>query len=185
MEKSQTEFSQVPEQSSTENVALLEGNQIDFGEKIKLSLSCCGIRYIMTERDTKTFLLKTLFVFVLTFSLIPLIQEKEKLSSLTFTIFLVALHVFILIVYFYRVKFRSLDLTWRSVLGRVLALIFTVALLFFVAENEQEGDIVKVIAFMLALCVVHTFVLLLLVVRIRPLNLAVKASSSDPIVQQP
>lgn len=128
---------------------------------------CCGLRLGMAHNELPLFIKKVLFVFVLTFALVPLIGLKSRIPKLAYTLFLVGLHVFILFVYFYRVKLRKLDADWKSVLARLMGLALTIAMLLVAAENEQDTKLLPELLLMLAICSIHTVVLLLLMVRVR------------------
>eukprot|EP00756_Hemistasia_phaeocysticola_P055111 Hpha_TRINITY_DN31024_c0_g1::TRINITY_DN31024_c0_g1_i1::g.63919::m.63919 len=128
---------------------------------------CCGVRLEMTAKERRLFLQKTLLVVVVTFALYPLIRMKSSVPKLAFAIALIALHVVVLFVYFYKVKLKTLDPDWRAVTGRVVALILMIGLLFLAARNEQNGNDVVLLLEMAGLCVIHTFILLLLLVRVR------------------
>eukprot|EP01062_Namystynia_karyoxenos_P010899 TRINITY_DN13892_c0_g1_i1.p1 TRINITY_DN13892_c0_g1~~TRINITY_DN13892_c0_g1_i1.p1 ORF type:complete len:206 (+),score=76.00 TRINITY_DN13892_c0_g1_i1:76-618(+) len=130
------------------------------------SCSCCCVRFALSYAERRLFLQKCALVIIVTFALFPLVRMKSSIPKLTFTLFLVGLHVVVLIVYLYRVKFRALDPDWRSVAARVLALLLMIGLLFLVARNERGSDLVLALE-MLGLCCIHTVVLLLLMVRVR------------------
>eukprot|EP00301_Raphidiophrys_heterophryoidea_P000381 c10191_g1_i1.p1 GENE.c10191_g1_i1~~c10191_g1_i1.p1 ORF type:complete len:188 (-),score=40.56 c10191_g1_i1:366-929(-) len=147
--------------------------------------TCCGkLKLGMAKSEFPLFFKKVLFVFVLTYALVPLIRMKSRIPKLSYTIFLVALHVFILFIYFYRVKLRKLDADWKSLLARLMGLALTIAMLLLAAENEQGSSLVVELLLMLLICLIHTVVLLLLMVRVRyiakPIQERLLDSSSDP-----
>merc|ERR1712137_812316 len=63
-----------------------------------------NLKFVMTKHDIKRFWWKVVFVFVLTYALIPVLAEKNRVPKIAFTMFLVILHLFILVVYFWKVK---------------------------------------------------------------------------------
>ena len=64
--------------------------------------------------------------------LLPLMYYKNNLPSYIFASVLVLIHVFVLIVYFWNVAFRKLDPDWRSLVARIIGLLFFVYLLIVV-----------------------------------------------------
>ena len=79
------------------------------------------LRFVLS--DSGLFVKKTVAVFVLSFALIPLVDVKGELPALLYAGALVILHVFVMGIYLYRVRFRELDADVRSLLARVLAVL--------------------------------------------------------------
>jgi len=125
------------------------------------------------------------------YALIPLVMMKTELPSMIYTSFLVLLHIFVLVVgrqystfsldhlrwqvYIYKVNFRALDPDWKSLSARVLALVLTSYLLYIAARKKGDKDtptkyredLLQVCIEMFLICIIHTIILVLLVVRIR------------------
>ena len=136
---------------------------------------CCELQ------DPTLFLAKNLFIWVATFAFIPLIAADQagRISSLIYAVLLVALHVVFIVVYFWRVQFRSLDANRRSLAARVVGLLACVYLLYVVAGHLPER--LGMLALMLVgLCVVHSFILALLSVRVRATTKPRPPVAADP-----
>lgn len=126
------------------------------------------MRFVLS--NPRLFLLKTASVFVLSFALVPLLQWKDELPALLYTGSLVALHVFILGIYLYRVRFRDLDPDRRSLVARILGLAITVYLLSATSAFDADSSIPRLAMQMLGVSIVHMVILLLLMVRVVPAN---------------
>lgn len=119
--------------------------------------------------NPRLFLLKAASVFALSFALVPLLQWKADIPALLYTGALVGLHVFILGIYLYRVRFRDLDPDRRSLVARVLGLAITTYLLSATSAFDSDSSISRLAAQMLAVSLVHMAILALLMVRaVRP-----------------
>ena len=116
--------------------------------------------------DRRLFLRKTAAVFALTLAVVPLTQFEDGVPASIYVAGLVALHVFVLGIYCYRVRFRELDPDTRSLGARVAALVAMGYLLFAVADFGSEGDVAILAAQMLGIAVLHTGVLALLMTRV-------------------
>ncbi|TAJ17626.1 MAG: hypothetical protein EPO65_10775 [Dehalococcoidia bacterium] len=114
------------------------------------------------------FAVKTATVFVLSFALIPLLGWKDDVPALVYTGSMVALHVVILVVYLFRVRFRDLDPDRRSLIARVLGLAITTYLLSATSSFNPESSTRQLALQMLAVSLVHMGILALLMVRIAP-----------------
>lgn len=115
----------------------------------------------------RLFVAKTIFVWAASFAFVPLIDANEegRISAVVYAVVLVALHVLFLIIYFWRVRFRELDPNWRSLVARVLGLVASVYLLYLVA-GHLSTNLSTLSLELFGLCLVHTFILLLLTIRI-------------------
>ena len=116
--------------------------------------------------DRALFVRKTATVFVLAFVLVPLVDLKHQLPALIYAGALVALHVVVLGVYLYRVRFRELDADWRSLVARVMALVLVTYLLSAVSGFEEGTPQSWLAAQMFGISMLHTSVLALLMVRV-------------------
>eukprot|EP00192_Tetraselmis_astigmatica_P014846 CAMPEP_0117670938 /NCGR_PEP_ID=MMETSP0804-20121206/13049_1 /TAXON_ID=1074897 /ORGANISM="Tetraselmis astigmatica, Strain CCMP880" /LENGTH=166 /DNA_ID=CAMNT_0005479329 /DNA_START=334 /DNA_END=834 /DNA_ORIENTATION=- len=119
-------------------------------------------------QDPKLFLQKVVFVFVLTYLLLPLIWYKSKLPAMAYAAGLIVLHGVVLLVYCYKVQFRQLDPSWRSAAARLLGLGLCIALLLLVSDwADANVTSLWVFAAQLGvLCLVHTVVLAFLMVSL-------------------
>ena len=125
--------------------------------------------------NPRLFYSKTAMVFVLSFALIPLLQWKSDLPALAYAGSMVVLHVFILGIYLYRVRFRDLDPDKRSLIARVLGLAITTYLLSTTSSFSAESSTAQLALQMLAVSLVHMGILALLMVR------AVPVTASEPV----
>lgn len=133
------------------------------------------MRFVLS--NPRLFLVKTSSVFALSFALVPLLQWKDDLPALVYTGSLVALHVFILGIYLYRVRFRDLDPDRRSLVARVLGLAITVYLLTATSTFDADSSIGRLAAQMLVVSLVHMLILALLMVRALPTGQASASTS--------
>ena len=116
--------------------------------------------------DRRLFVRKTATVILATVALIPLASLKSGMPLGLYLGSLVVLHLFVLALYVYRVRFRELDPDWRSLAARVLAIGFVLYLLAAV-EGFDAADSRRTMLLQAALAAgLHTFVLALLMVRV-------------------
>lgn len=111
-----------------------------------------------------------IFVFALTYLLLPLIWFKSSLPAALYASGLVLLHVVVLGVYCYKVHFMQLDPNWRSAAARLLGLAVCIGLLLLVSD-WADSNIASLFVFalqLLVLCAVHTLILAFLMVRVAP-----------------
>ncbi|KAJ1638135.1 hypothetical protein T492DRAFT_1140196 [Pavlovales sp. CCMP2436] len=127
--------------------------------------SARGCAYTLST-DWPLFLKKSLFVVVLSYSLVPLIAFKHKLPAAMFALGLVVLHVLILVVYLWRVRIRQLDPDWRAFGARLMAIGVASYLLDLATKLEGGTDVLQLCANMAVLCAAHCLVLALLTVRV-------------------
>lgn len=124
------------------------------------------------------FLKKTAAVFALSFLVIPLVQMKGGLPATLYLVGLVVLHVVVLGIYFYRIRFRDLDGDVRSLVARVAALVFVGYLLLAVSDFDESTPVSTLLIQMFGVSVLHTAVLVLLMVRLtRPASASYAGSS--------
>jgi len=116
------------------------------------------------------FMKKVMLVVAGSFSLLPLIMYKSKLSGIVFAICLILIHVVVLVVYLYKVKFRELDVDRSSLGGRLLGLTVTIWLLTVVSGwTEGTSSIIMLELQMVVLSIVHASVLAFLMVAVEPI----------------
>jgi hypothetical protein len=132
--------------------------------------------------DPRLFWTKTLVIVLASYLFVPImaLHDAGDLSSLAYAIILVVLHLAFLVIYLYKVQVRKLDADYRSVAARVLGLAFCVALLMVVSQFIQAdaGQLGKLALVLLLLCVVHTAILFLLMVKTEPSD----ASSTEKLI---
>lgn len=116
--------------------------------------------------DPSLFVKKTVSVFVLAFALLPLISLKSQVPALAYIGALVVLHIGVVGVYFYRVRFRELDPNWRSLVARVAGLAMMTYLLLLVSKFDPEAPMSTLALQMGIVSVLHTLVLLFLMARV-------------------
>lgn len=124
------------------------------------------MRFVVS--NPSLFAKKTGSVFILSFALVPLLQWKDDLPALAYSGSLVVLHIFILGIYLYRVRFRDLDPDRRSLIARLLGLAITVYLLSATSTFDANSSIPRLALQMLGVSIVHMGVLALLMVRAIP-----------------
>ncbi len=112
------------------------------------------------------FVRKTLSVFALAFLLVPLLTIKGGIPAMVYAFGLVLLHIAILGVYFYKVRFGELDPDRRSLAARVIGLVLTTYLLMVTSGFSEDDSVALVTAKMFGVSVVHMVMLLLLMVRV-------------------
>lgn len=118
--------------------------------------------------EPRLFLKKTAVIILASYAFIPLIAANQAghLSAVAYGTVLVALHLFFIAVYAYRVQFRKLDADWRSLALRVIGLLACAWLLYVVA-GHMPSSLGLLAVELLGLCAVHTLVLALLMVEVR------------------
>lgn len=120
----------------------------------------------VTMVDWGLFAKKTAAVFALSLLLVPLVEMKGGMPAVVYMVGLVVLHVFVLGIYFYRVRFRELDPDPRSLLARVGALAFMVYLLAVASNFDEATPMSTLLLQMLGVSVLHAVVLALLMLRV-------------------
>lgn len=120
--------------------------------------------------NPRLFVKKTGLVFGGSYALVPLMMSKSVMPAGVYVALLLVIHIGVLIVYCWRVQFRSLDVDRVSLGARVLGLAVVTWLLSAVSGWQDHDHMGVLAAQMLVLCVVHTFVLALLMVAVEPLG---------------
>lgn len=116
------------------------------------------------------FLRKVVLVFLASYALLPLLAYKSSMPGALYVSLLVLIHVGVLVLYLYKVAFRDLDVDRVSLGGRILGLAVTTWLLTVVSGWQDRQHVGVLAAQMLVLCLVHTFMLALLMVAVEPIN---------------
>jgi len=156
-------------EKNRERAALLEKD--DENETSPPSLPLCHIRNrSLVLLKPYLFLRKTVLVIVASYALLPLLLYKSHFPGALYASLLVLIHVGVLVVYCYGVRFGDLDVDRVSLGGRILGLGVVVWLLTVVSGWQDHDHVGILAAQMLVLCLVHTFVLALLMVAIEPIT---------------
>jgi hypothetical protein len=121
--------------------------------------------------------IKTLLIIFLTYALVPLIVLQNSIPKYLFTASFVFIHIVVLAVYMYGVRYQSLDVEWKSLGVRLLGLAFAIALLILVSSSAWKHSIIRLVLLMLVLCSIHLFILMLLLVRVCPVVVPVEVAS--------
>jgi hypothetical protein len=119
-----------------------------------------------TLADPRLFLRKTVTVFALAVLLLPLVRMKSQVPALAYVTVLLALHVAVLGLYFYRTQVRSLDPDRRSLIARVIAVAFLGYLLYVVSRVSADTPTLWLVAQVLVASALHTSLLALLSVKV-------------------
>ena len=100
------------------------------------------------------------------YALIPLMAAKSSLPRYTYVSVLLLIHLAVLGVYLYRIRFRGLDADRISFGARLVGLVVMVWLLSVVSGWQDKTHYGVLAVQMLVMCAVHTLVLALLMVRV-------------------
>jgi hypothetical protein len=93
---------------------------------------------------------------------------KDGIPATLYTASLVVLHVAILGIYLYRVRFRDLDPDARALALRVLALIVVAYMLVIVSRFDPDGPRATLAMQLLAITAFHAILLALVMIRVEP-----------------
>jgi len=142
-----------------------ENKADDYWSQYDSDLTMCGRGMVLPGH----FYWKCLVVVFLSYALIPLMKDKEHLSAFWYAFGLIVLHVGILILYFWRVRCAEFG---KGLWARLLGLTVCVALLMLVVQNDDSPDQASwaIYAWIGLLCVVHSFILALLMVELKPVE---------------
>ncbi|MDA0352667.1 MAG: hypothetical protein O3A10_10725 [Chloroflexi bacterium] len=132
-----------------------------------------GLRFVVGGRafrllEPRLFLWKAASVLLLSAALFPVLSLKDGIPATAYALSLVVLHVAILGIYLYRVKFRELDPDARALALRVLALIVVSYLLVIVSRFDPDGPRSTLATQLLAITAFHAILLALVMIRIEP-----------------
>ena len=121
--------------------------------------------------DKPLFFKKTLVIVLASYLFLPLmgLHDDGEITSLAYATILVSLHLFFLLIYFYRVRYKDLEADSSSRTFRVLGLVFCVILLLLVAGN-LDNDLKMLAVELIALCAVHTVILAFLMVKVEKIE---------------
>jgi hypothetical protein len=132
-----------------------------------------GLRFALGGRafrllEPRLFLWKAASVLLLSAALFPILSVKDGIPATIYTAALVVLHVAILGIYLYRVRFRDLDPDARALALRVLALIVVGYLLVVVSRFDPDGPRNTLALQLLGVTAFHAVLLALVMIRLEP-----------------
>ncbi len=116
--------------------------------------------------DPRLFFIKAMSVVVLSYALLPLLAIKGSIPAVTYVGLLVVIHVIVLVIYVYRVRFRELDPSIRSLVARLIALIVVTWLLVIVSRFEDDSSWGTLALQMLGISVFHALLLALIMFHV-------------------
>ena len=118
--------------------------------------------------EPNIFLGKALSVLVLSIALLPILALKSNIPAILYVGALVVIHILVLAIYFYRVRFRELDPNFRSLFARIIALAVVTYLLVIVSRFEPDSSWLTLSYQMLGITIFHALLLVLIMVRVGP-----------------
>lgn len=118
--------------------------------------------------EPRLFLWKASSVLLLSLLLFPILTYRDGIPATLYAGALVVLHVAILGIYLYRVRFRELDPDMRALTLRVLALIVVSYLLVVVSKFDPDGPRSTLALQLLAITAFHAILLALVMIRVEP-----------------
>ena len=116
--------------------------------------------------EPRLFLIKTLSVLVLSYALLPILAIKGSIPAYLYVGLMIVIHIFVLAIYVYRVRFRELDASYRSLIARLIALGVVTYLLIVVSRFEDESSWTRLALQMLGVTVFHALLLALIMFRV-------------------
>ena len=132
-----------------------------------------GVRFTVGGRafrllEPRMFVWKAVSVLLLSAALFPVLSVKDGIPATVYAVALVVLHIAILGIYLYRVRFRDLDPDARALALRVIALIVVSYLLVIVSRFDPDGPRSTLAMQLLAITAFHAILLALVMIRVEP-----------------
>lgn len=132
-----------------------------------------GLRFAVGGRafrllEPRLFLWKAASVLLLSAALFPVLSIKDGIPATVYAGSLVVLHIAILGIYLFRVRFRDLDPDARALALRVMALIVVSYLLVIVSRFDPDGPRSTLAMQLLAITAFHAILLALVMIRVEP-----------------
>lgn len=132
-----------------------------------------GLRFEVAGRafrllEPRLFLWKAASVLLLSAALFPILSIKDGIPATIYVGALVVLHIAILGIYLYRVRFRDLDPDARALALRVMALVVVSYLLVIVSRFDPDGPRLTLALQLLAITAFHAVLLALVMIRVEP-----------------
>ena len=116
--------------------------------------------------EPRLFLTKALSVFLLSYALLPILAIKNSIPALLYVGGMIVIHIFVLGIYGYRVRFRELDHNLRSLVARLVALAVVTYLLVVVSRFEDDSSWDTLAYQMAGITVFHALLLALIMCRV-------------------
>lgn len=133
-----------------------------------------GYRFILI--DKKLFVRKLVMLLGFSAGIIPLLLYKNYFGAALYVILLLLLHLYFLVVYLWRVRWKELLNNKLGFVIRAAAILFFTYLLSLLRSGEE---IASVIVFLCISVSIHIALLLLLMVRVERPSLAYEPRKSD------
>lgn len=132
-----------------------------------------GLRFSVAGRtfrllEPRLFVWKAASVLLLSAALFPVLSFRDGIPATIYAGALVVLHIAILGIYFYRVRFRDLDPDVRALALRVIALVVVSYLLVIVSRFDPDGPRSTLALQLLAITAFHAILLALVMIRVEP-----------------
>jgi len=116
--------------------------------------------------DPRLFMMKALSVLLLSYALLPVLAIKSNIPAVIYVGLLVAIHIFVLAIYLYRVRFRELDPNLRSLFARIIALVVVTYLLVVVSRFDDDSSWLELSLQMAGITVFHAVLLALIMFHV-------------------
>ncbi|MBT5775533.1 MAG: hypothetical protein HOH95_14295 [Dehalococcoidia bacterium] len=116
--------------------------------------------------EPRLFLIKALSVLVLSYALLPILAVKSSVPAYFYVSLMIVIHILVLAIYVYRVRFRELDASYRSLIARLIALAVVTYLLVVVSRFEDDASWAMLAFQMLGVTVFHAILLALIMFRL-------------------
>lgn len=120
---------------------------------------------VLHLEQPRLFLLKALSVLILSYALLPILAIKGSIPAYLYVGLMIGIHIFVLAIYVYRVRFRELDASYRSLIARLIALGVVTYLLVVVSRFEDDASWLTLALQMLGVTVFHAMMLALIMFR--------------------
>jgi len=140
---------------------------------VEAELAPPGLRFVIVGRafrllEPRLFLWKAASVLLLSAALFPVLSFRDGIPATIYAGALVILHIAILGIYLYRVRFRDLDPDLRALALRVIALVVVSYLLVIVSRFDPDGPRAMLAMQLLAITAFHAILLALVMIRVEP-----------------
>lgn len=116
--------------------------------------------------EPRLFVIKALSVLVLSYALLPILAIKSDVPAYLYVGLMVVIHIFVLAIYVYRVRFQDLDASYRSLIARLIALAVVTYLLVIVSRFDEDASWITLAYQMAGITVFHALLLALIMFRV-------------------
>lgn len=121
---------------------------------------------IFRLEELRLFIIKALSVLVLSYALLPILAIKSSVPAYFYVSLMIVIHILVLGIYLYRVRFRELDASYRSLIARLIALGVVTYLLVIVSRFADDASWTTLALQMAGVTVFHALLLALIMFRI-------------------